>query len=228
MFGDASGTPPAAGAGPWAALPPAGLADTIAARSITLLRDSSALLPLRAPRAVLALVYDGAGAPASGNATLEATLRAAGLTTTRRTISARNAAALVDSLARAWGADGAAAPVVVVASYSQAIPWAGRIGLPAPVAAALERLARRTPLVHVALGDPYVIRDVPSASTVLLAWSGMQTAQEAAARALLGTAAVSGRLPVDIPPAYRVGQGMTRALAGRESSVGRPPSRGDW
>jgi hypothetical protein len=48
---------------------------------------------------------------------------------------------------------------------------------------------------------------------VLLAWSGMQSAQDAAARALLGAATVAGRLPVDIPPSYRLGAGLSRARA---------------
>jgi hypothetical protein len=44
---------------------------------------------------------------------------------------------------------------------------------------------------------------------VLLAWSGARAAQESAARARLGDAPVSGRLPIRIPPAFRLGEGLT-------------------
>jgi beta-N-acetylhexosaminidase len=184
---------------------PSGLAGTIAARSITLLRDSAALLPLGAARPVLSLVYEGDGAPRAAGVALEAALREAGVTVRRRVVSERTAVAVADSLA------GAGAPLVLLSTYSQALPWQGSIGLPPRVAAAFERLARRAPLVHAAFGDPYVVGGVPSAAAVLLGWSGAGFAQRAAAAALLGAAPVGGRLPIAIPPRYPIGSGIARA-----------------
>jgi beta-N-acetylhexosaminidase len=69
-------------------------------------------------------------------------------------------------------------------------------------------------MVHVAFGDPYVIGSAPSASTALLAWSGTTTAQRAAARALVGTADVSGRLPITMPPTYGLGAGRRLPATG--------------
>ncbi|CAA9289561.1 MAG: hypothetical protein AVDCRST_MAG11-14, partial [uncultured Gemmatimonadaceae bacterium] len=129
----------------------------------------------------------------------------------RRVVTARSAAPVVDSLLAARRAGGGAPPVVVISTYTMAVPWQGSIGLLPRVAAAFERLAARAPTVHAVFGDPYVVSGVPSASTVLLAWTGIGAAQRAAAEALVGAAPIGGRLPVDIPPAYPVGSGMTRA-----------------
>ena len=94
------------------------------------------------------------------------------------------------------------------------MPGHETIGLPDGVASAVERLARRTAVVHVVFGDPYVTGSTPSANTVLLAWSGVPAAQRAAARALLGVAPVRGRLPIALPPRYARGHGLEReALA---------------
>lgn len=185
---------------------PAQVADSIAARAMTLVRDSSTLLPI-GRRPVLSLVYAGVTVLGGPNATFESVLRQGGVTVQRRSLTARRAGALADSLLAAWGRD-ATPPLVVVASYSQAVPWQGVIGLPAPAAAAVERIARRADVVHVVFGDPYAAASVPSASTILLGWSGVPATQRAAARVLLGEAAVSGTLPVSISPAYPAGAGM--------------------
>jgi beta-N-acetylhexosaminidase len=199
------GTGAAGGADP--AADAAGVARRIARRSITLLRDSAARLPVRGGRPVLALVYAGTGAPADAGLALDAALRARGLDVRRRVLTARTAPVVADSLVAAWNA-GAAAPLVVLSTYTQAIPWAGAIGLPPAVARGFERLAARAPIVHAVFGDPYVVGGVPSASTVLLAWSGIGVAQQAAAAALAGDAPITGRLPVAIPPRYGIGDGM--------------------
>ena len=183
------------------------LADTIAARSITLLRDSAALLPLASGRRVLSLAYSSVAVPGGPNEALDFALRSSGVVVERRTLSTRRATRIADSLVAAWKDD--APPLVIVGSYAHPVAGARTTGLPAGVRSALERIARAAPTVHVVFGDPYVAADVPSASTVVLAWSGIPAAQRAAARALLGTQPISGRSPVPIG-AYPVGAGLAR------------------
>ena len=185
------------------------LADSIAARSITLLRDSAGLLPVRSGTPIVSLTYaGGVSVPGGASEAFDATLRTAGLRVERLTLSARTATAVTDSLIGAW-ADAPTAPLVILSSYSQPVPWRGALGLPDAVMASAERIARRTPVVHVAFGSPYVTASVPSVSTVVLGWSGLPTAQRAAARAILGLRPTTGRLPISLLPEYTLGHGLT-------------------
>jgi hypothetical protein len=42
----------------------------------------------------------------------------------------------------------------------------------------------------------------------MLAWSGSEASQTAAARALLGRAEIAGRIPTRIPPLFEIGDGL--------------------
>lgn len=189
--------------------PPAEVADSIAARSITLLRDRIAVVPLQPGRPVVSLAYEGTGVPGGANAALDRELRSLGASLTSVRLPRSRALEIADSLVARWG--GAPdAPVVIVSSYRQAIPWASTLGLPAPVAEAIERMARALPVVHIAFGDPYVIASAPSAGAMMLAWSGLPSAQRATARALAGVAAIGGRSPITIEPLFARGVGIAR------------------
>ena len=190
-----------------ARLPTGGeVSDSIATRSITLVRDEPALLPVRPERPVLSLTYaSGVAVPGGASEAFDATLRAAGLRVTRLTLPTRTAVAVADSLIRAWDA-GATPPLVIVSSYTLPIPGRGPL-IPDAVTQSIERVARRTPVIYVTFGAPYVIADVPSANTAVVAWTGLPAAQRAAARVILGTRAATGRLPVSVLPDYPIGHG---------------------
>jgi len=179
---------------------PGELADSIAARSITLLRDRSNLLPARTSRPVLSLTYaSGVSVPGGASETFDAMLRAAGLQVRRLTLSARTATAVTDSLIRAWG-DTSVVPLVILSSYGQPAPSRGSLDLPDAVTAAAERIAHSAPLVHVAFGGPSITLSLPSASTTMVAWTGIPAAQRAAAGVIVGARAATGRLPVSLRP----------------------------
>lgn len=61
----------------------------------------------------------------------------------------------------------------------------------------------------LAFGNPYLIQQMPEVTGYLIAWSGVPSAQSAAAEFLLGKRGVKGRLPVRIPPFYSIGDGLT-------------------
>ena len=72
----------------------------------------------------------------------------------------------------------------------------------------------RKPIV-VALGNPYLLKQLPWVSAYLVAWGGYPVSQLAAARAMLGTGAISGHLPISIPPYAARGAGEQRAVERR-------------
>jgi beta-N-acetylhexosaminidase len=72
----------------------------------------------------------------------------------------------------------------------------------------------RKPIV-VAFGNPYLLQQLPWISTYLVAWGGFPVSQVAAARAILGASAISGHLPITIPPYVNRGVGEERAVQRR-------------
>jgi len=72
----------------------------------------------------------------------------------------------------------------------------------------------RKPIV-VAFGNPYLLQQLPWVSAYLVAWGGFPVSQTAAARALLGSAPISGHLPISIPPLATRGAGESRAAQRR-------------
>jgi Glycosyl hydrolase family 3 C-terminal domain len=92
----------------------------------------------------------------------------------------------------------------------------GTVGLPPNETEMIHALLRAgKPVIMVGLGSPYLMESFPEATTWLAAFSVQDVAERAAARALLGTFAVSGKLPVSLPGAaphaLRVGEGFTTA-----------------
>jgi len=76
------------------------------------------------------------------------------------------------------------------------------VGLPPNEAELIHALLRAgKPVIVAGLGSPYLIEDFPEAGTWLGAFSVQDVAQRAAARALLGQIAVTGKLPVSLPGA---------------------------
>ena len=107
------------------------------------------------------------------------------------------------------------ADAVIVGSYLGHSNEAATLGAPRPFVDFLRQLRVRgkRPIV-VAFGDPYLLQQVPEGPAYLIAWTGFPVAQRAAARALLGTSAIGGRLPITIPPFAALGGGESRAAAG--------------
>jgi len=61
----------------------------------------------------------------------------------------------------------------------------------------------------------YLLQQVPAISTYVVAWGGFPVSQTAAARALLGLAPITARLPITIPPLLPFGAGLNRAATSR-------------
>ncbi len=185
------------------------LADTIATRSITLVRDEQHLLPANGRRSVLSIIYSERGTDPGGafaRVLREFGIQVETIRLTRNSTTAQITAAM--TAARRGDR------LVVVSSYTQAAPWRGTLGLPQSFRTAVDHLAAERPVVYISFGDPYVVRGLPRVPTYMLAWSESPASQAAAARALLGQAPITGKLPIRIPPAYEAGFGLERSAVG--------------
>jgi beta-N-acetylhexosaminidase len=100
------------------------------------------------------------------------------------------------------------ADVAVVAFAVRARSGAGQIAVPAAARRLVESL--KMPVVAIAFGTPYLLREVPSVGTYICAYGIQPVMQVAAANAIFGEAPFSGRLPITIPGLYARGHGIAR------------------
>jgi beta-N-acetylhexosaminidase len=117
------------------------------------------------------------------------------------------------------------AEVTVVGAYSLAgFDVARSNSAPRAFVEFIRELQRRpTRSIVVSFGNPYLLREIPDVPSYLIAWSGFPASQRAAARAIVGTASIGGRLPISIPPVASVGAGLQRtARAAPPSGEARP------
>jgi beta-N-acetylhexosaminidase len=183
------------------------LAAQIAQRSITLARDERGLVPLGpGARRILVVTYAERNDPAAG-LLFAATLKDGGRAVDTARVDSRTTDAELAALrARADTAD-----AVVVAAFVSPLEGTGSItargGLPGFVQALS---ATGKPVVAVSFGTPYLLGAFPGVPAYLLAWGGEDVCQEAAARALLGLAPITGNLPVSLPPYFVRGAGIRR------------------
>lgn len=175
-------------------------------RSLVLVRDTLGLLDsLRAsPRAVSVISYADATAPQVGG-TLLARLRERGYPIRSFRLSATSGPASYDSAA----AIARAAPLTLFISSLRIATARGAIGLPAPLADLIARSSRERPTGLISFGTPYLLGEAPGVALYLLAWTDNPLTEEAVATALAG-AAIEGRLPIELPPGYPIGWGLTK------------------
>jgi beta-N-acetylhexosaminidase len=188
------------------------VARRVAEKSITLVKDSLRQVPLSVPGArVLSITLARRTDLSAGNA-FTAELRS-GLPNLRTEFVATEDAALnyPRLLAAADSAD-----VTIVSSYMGAGSDVTTLNAPQPFTDFVQTLAQRgrKPIV-VSFGNPYLLQQLPWVGTYLVAWGGFPVSQSAAARALLGTSAISGHLPISIPPYASRGAGQERAAQSR-------------
>src|SRR4051812_10552946 len=183
------------------------LAADIAQRAVTLLRDRDNLLPIRGSRALI--VQYAPETELKAGRVFAPTLMAALPGSRMVKILPNVARSQLDSIAAlAKGMDR-----IIVAAYVRRIEGAGRFAVPQHVSAWIDSLAREAagPRVAVAaFGNPYLIRQFPSAGTYLVTYGVSDDLERAAARAILGAAPITGRAPISLPGFFRAGDGLTR------------------
>ncbi len=188
------------------------LADTAATRAITLVRDRGQLVPMPVERRrkVLAVAYADPVNVVAGRIFHRTLVEAVDSLATARVDSETTGERYSALFARADSAD-----LVVVSVHVRPQAGAGTLGMPDAFRDFMAGLLEGpTPVVLVSFGSPYLLDAWPETGTYLIAWGGQPVLQRAAARALLGEADITGRLPVSLPPHHAAGEGLVRQ-AGR-------------
>ena len=182
-------------------------ADTAAARSITLVRDTKRLLPMDALSMVPTLHIHYAGSTrlwanrAFGNG-----LRERGLDLTEVSLDERSdSAAYADALEALERVDR-----VIVTTYVSASAGSSASALPEPLRNLIASAVEARPTVMISFGNPYLLTAVQEVESYMLAWGDRDRSQRAAIAALFGEEAITGRLPIPLPPFNEVGDGLDR------------------
>jgi beta-N-acetylhexosaminidase len=178
----------------------------IAERAITLVRDSANLVPTGTGRSFAVISYAPETEPVAMQSFV-AELRSGARSVSTMRVSQRSSAGELDSLAQtAMKADR-----IVVTTYTRTFEGSGRLAIPAHVAAVINRLAATGKLIVVSGGNPYVIKQFPAVGTYMVTYGRGEALERAAARALLGRAAISGRSPITLPGYFQRGDGISRS-----------------
>jgi len=180
----------------------------VAARSITLVRDSAGVVPLRRGARVLSVTFARRADYLAGRA-FDAELRSAVPELRSEYLDADEPDARLERMLAATRE----ADVVIIGSYVSHAWNATSVEAPRAFADFVTRArAGGANVFVIALGNPYLLQQIPFAPGYLIAWGGLPVSQQAAARAMTGQAAIGGRLPIPIPPLARFGEGLDRAF----------------
>ena len=182
------------------------VAQEVADRSITLLRNEGDLLPLLGTRSarVLSVAFRGPTDLMAGRV-LNTRLRSRYPRLTTANLSRDTPAQVYDGLlSRARNSN-----LVVVSLFVTIVSYSGNVAIPEETAEFIRALEEEG-ISHVVIsfGNPYLFSEFPDAQAYLLGWSGAEVSQRAAARALFGEIEIQGRTPTRIPPYFEIGDGI--------------------
>ena len=182
-------------------------ADTVATRSMTLLRDRDGVVPIGTTwtRNVFSLTYARSDDLVAG-AVFDQALLDRGQQVESARVGPDAAGETYDSL-RLTAQD---SDLVLVNVYVPPRAGVGDVTVSDALVDFVGEMAALRPLVVTSFGNPYLVAALREAPSYLIAWGDHEVSQAAAARALLGETAITGRLPISIPPFYRAGDGLER------------------
>ena len=181
------------------------LAQDVAQRAVTLVRDSASAVPLRAGRVAL-VHYMPETELKAGRAFAREMGRLRPGTRLAARLSPATAPSTLDSIARQLRT----ADAVVIATYVRRVEGEGRTTVPPHVAAWIDSVATDPRVVVVGFGNPYVIRQFPRARAYLNTYGIGDALENAVARALTGNAPITGKSPVSLPGFFKAGEGLQR------------------
>ncbi len=183
-------------------------ADTAATRSITLARDAEQLVPIPASSAgrVLHVRYAPSTWIWAGRA-FAADLADRVPSVESWSLDERSDSAVYAAVHDAVGRNDR----VIVSAYVPPSAGSGEQSVPEPLRRLVADVVRTKPTVLLSFGNPYLLKAFPTVGSYLLAWGDREVSQRAALKALFGEEAITGRLPIPLPPFHAIGEGLDRA-----------------
>jgi beta-N-acetylhexosaminidase len=184
------------------------LAEEIAARAVTLVREAPGALPLAVTQRVVHLVVNDVASVAAPGRELARELELRfGRAPQTFVFDPRSRAEDVEPLVEA----SSGANAVLVSLFVRVRTGSGKLVLPEAARDAIGRLSSSgVRLVGVSFGNPYVAADLPGLTTYLAAYGDQPVMQIAVARAIFGESVISGRLPVTIAGVAERGTGISK------------------
>lgn len=182
------------------------VAQDVANRSMTLLKNERNLLPLLGTRSarVLSVTYRGSTDLMAGRV-LNARLRSRYPRLSVADVGRDTGSEVYDDLLLR----GKRSNLVVVSLFVTIVSYSGEVAIPEEASGFIQSLAREgIPHVVISFGNPYLLAEFPDAQAYLLGWSGAEVSQRAAAQALFGEIEIQGRTPTRIPPFFEIGDGI--------------------
>ena len=182
------------------------VAAEIAERSITLLHNGGNLLPLLGTRSarVMSVSFRRTSDVLAGRY-FNTRLRQTYPRLTTAGLDVNSGPALYEDLLR----QARQQALVILSTYVTAFSQSGSLALPEEVVDFAGQLTKiGVPHIVISFGNPYLITELPDVRAYMLAWSGSEVSQTAAAQALFGDIEISGRVPTRIPPLYEIGDGI--------------------
>jgi beta-N-acetylhexosaminidase len=184
------------------------LADEIASKAITLVRNDAHLFPLSLAKSskVFNLGITNGDDRLFIAQPFALAMTRAGVKIETAVLDDRSSELEVQkALDRAGAAD-----VVIVSMYGRVrTGQLNSVALPNPGAIALNTLLeRRIPLIGISFGNPYLLLSFPSLKTYLVAYGDMPSLQKAVADTITGKIDINGRLPISLAGLYSRGAGI--------------------
>lgn len=180
------------------------LAQEVADRAVTLVKDSKDSLPLRHPESTCLIAMTEGRRSQQGIRLIEEVKKRAPSMLT----------AIVDPTMSKSDLDQvsqktAGCSEIVAAAYVTVAAYRGNVALAGEYPDFLNGLiAAKAPVMLVALGNPYLVRNFPNVSAYLTTFSPTTTSEIALAKALFGEIPIGGHLPVTIPGIAKYGDGI--------------------
>jgi beta-N-acetylhexosaminidase len=108
---------------------------------------------------------------------------------------------------------GSGAGKYVIAAYASVAANRGTAALGGHLPRLIQNLiATKEPVVLIALGNPYLLRNFPDVAAYIAMYSTVPPSEIAAAKAIFGAIPIGGKLPVSIPGFASVGDGIGMEL----------------
>ncbi len=178
------------------------LAQTVADRAFTLVRDDKHLFPIAAESGPCLVIMS------EGDFSTRGQTLARRLKPIAPTVYVTHSS-MPDTLLSSFATDIARCKQVYVATFITVGANRGSVGLQGGLDGFLKTLiAGPAPVALISFGSPYLLRDYADVSAYAATFSVTVTSEEAAGKALLGEIPITGRLPVSIPPIAKAGDGL--------------------